>query len=122
MTTPTLQPGHVIGGRWTVRSFLRGDGALATYIVAGANGTEQVLKLLAPELTRRPDLMTNLQRVHVLQNDLPGETVSRILDAGIDGTGAPFVIASHLAARALGRPQAAVEVAEVCIEAAGAAR
>ena len=93
MRAPELQSGHIVAGRYTVRSALAHSGATATYAAITVPNRDVALKLFSPALQSRPELLAALKRAELTISGLAEEVACRVLDSGIDaGTGAPFQV------------------------------
>lgn len=104
MTAPNLSPGHVVAGKYTLRSLLGYNGATASYHATDAQGGQVVLKLLDPAIGQRADVMAALERITSECHPLAGASVLPFLDAGYDAaTGAPFRVAEYLGIPSLAR-------------------
>jgi len=104
VTAPHLGPGHVIAGKYTIRSLLAFAGATATYHATDPQGGQVALKLLDPAIGQRADVMGALDRVSSECALLARHSVLPVLDAGYDvTTGAPFRATEFLTIPSLGR-------------------
>jgi serine/threonine protein kinase len=104
VSAPHLGPGHVVAGKYTIRSLLAFGGATATYHATDAQGGQVALKLLDPALGQRADVMSELERVRAATSALAGASVLPTLDAGYDAsTSAPFQTSELLTIPALSR-------------------
>lgn len=119
MTAPNLSPGSQIAGKYTVRAMLGYSGASATYHAVSTQGYEVAVKLFAPAVAQRPDIMQMIERIYAETNALSADLAVPIIDAGYDpATGAPFgvtqiVSTPSLAQLAERRPLSGAEVSAI---------
>lgn len=83
MNAPNLAPGTVVAGKYRVASLLGYSGATAAFRAQGAQG-DVVLKMFAPAIVQRPDIMKGLERIYAETNALGQDLAAPILDAGFD--------------------------------------
>ena len=104
MTAPHLEPGHVVAGKYAVRSLMAFTGATATYHATDAQGAQLAVKLLDPAIGQRADVMAALDKTAAESAALAHNSVVPVLDAGYDvSTGAPFRATELLTIPSLGR-------------------
>lgn len=104
MSAPHLAPGHVVAGKYTIRSLLAFSSAAATYHATDAQGGQVALKLLDPAIGQRADVMGALDRVTAETAALAGASVHPVLESGYDqGTSAPYRVTEYLAIPSLAR-------------------
>ncbi len=95
MSAPVLVTGHIVAGKYAVRTLLRTDGAVATYHAITAPSRDVALKLFDPRLLLDPTAVEDRERVVKAAAALPESLVLPILEQGIDAeTTAPFVATS----------------------------
>lgn len=119
MTAPQLSPGYVIAGKYSVQALLGYGGSSATYRVVDATGNAFAVRIYAPAIAQRPEVMAMIEQIYSATNGLPPDTVLPVLDAGYDPqTAAPFTATEYSAAPSLAqmvsqRPLAPHEVAQI---------
>ena len=119
MTAPQLSPGYVIAGKYSVQALLGYGGSSATYRVVDATGNAFAVRIYAPAIAQRPEVMAMIEQIYSATNGLPPDAVLSVLDAGYDPqTAAPFTATECSAAPSLAqlvsqRPLAPPEVAQI---------
>ncbi|MCK6589262.1 MAG: hypothetical protein L6Q76_16965, partial [Polyangiaceae bacterium] len=119
MTAPNLSPGSPIAGKYTVRAMLGYSGASATYHAVSTQGYEVAVKLFAPAVAQRPDIMQMIERIYAETNALSADLAVPIIDAGYDpATGAPFGVTQIVSTPSLAqlvarRPLSGAEVSSI---------
>lgn len=119
MTAPQLSPGYVIAGKYSVQALLGYGGSSATYRVVDATGNAFAVRIYAPSIAQRPEVMAMIEQIYSATNGLPPDAVLPVLDAGYDPqTAAPFTATEFSAAPSLAqlvsqRPLAPHEVAQI---------
>lgn len=119
MTAPQLSPGYVIAGKYSVQALLGYGGSSATYRVVDATGNAFAVRIYAPNIAQRPEVMAMIEQIYSATNGLPPDTVLPVLDAGYDPqTAAPYTATEYSAAPSLAqmvqqRPLAPHEVAQI---------
>lgn len=119
MTAPQLSPGYVIAGKYSVQALLGYGGSSATYRVVDATGNAFAVRIYAPSIAQRPEVMAMIEQIYSATNGLPPDSVLPVLDAGYDPqTAAPFTATEYSAAPSLAqlasqRPLAPPEVAQI---------
>ncbi|HVK64821.1 MAG TPA: protein kinase [Polyangium sp.] len=93
MTAPQLSPGYVIAGKYSAQALLGNGGSSATYRVVDATGRAMAVRIYAPTIAQRPEVMTMIEQIYTATNGLPPDVVLPVLDAGYDPqTAAPFTV------------------------------
>ncbi|HRI62929.1 MAG TPA: serine/threonine-protein kinase [Polyangium sp.] len=119
MTAPQLSPGYVIAGKYSVQALLGYGGSSATYRVVDATGNAFAVRIYAPTIAQRPEVMAMIEQIYSATNGMPPDGVLPVLDAGYDPqTAAPFTATEYSAAPSLGqlvsqRPLQPHEVAQI---------
>jgi hypothetical protein len=102
VTALRLQPGHVLAGKYSIRTLLGYGGATASYGAVTAQGRQVVVKLFSPQLADRADVIAALQRAAGVTNALPAPATAAILDVGFDPqTRSPFTVTDAMTAPSL---------------------
>jgi eukaryotic-like serine/threonine-protein kinase len=119
VTAPQLSPGYVIAGKYSVQALLGYGGSSATYRVVDATGNAFAVRIYAPAIAQRPEVMAMIEQIYSATNGLPPDAAMPVLDAGYDPqTAAPFTVTEYSAAPSLAqlvsqRPLAPPEVAQI---------
>ncbi len=119
MTAPQLSPGYVIAGKYSVQALLGYGGSSATYRVVDATGNAFAVRMYAPAIAQRPEVMAMIEQIYSATNGLAPDGVLPVLDAGYDPqTAAPYTATEYSAAPSLAqmvsqRPLAPHEVAQI---------
>lgn len=119
MTAPQLSPGYVIAGKYSVQALLGYGGSSATYRVVDATGNAFAVRMYAPAIAQRPEVMAMIEQIYSATNGLAPDGVFPVLDAGYDPqTAAPYTATEYSAAPSLAqmvsqRPLAPHEVAQI---------
>jgi eukaryotic-like serine/threonine-protein kinase len=119
VTAPQLSPGYVIAGKYSVQALLGYGGSSATYRVVDATGNAFAVRIYAPNIAQRPEVMAMIEQIYSATNGLPPDTVLPVLDAGYDPqTAAPYTATEYSPAPSLAqmvqqRPLAPHEVAQI---------
>jgi hypothetical protein len=119
VTAPQLSPGYVIAGKYSVQALLGYGGSSATYRVVDAAGSAFAVRIYAPAIAQRPEVMAMIEQIYSATNGLSPDGVLPVLDAGYDPqTAAPYTATEYSAAPSLAqmvaqRPLAPHEVAQI---------
>jgi len=119
VTAPQLSPGYVIAGKYSVQALLGFGGSSATYRVVDATGNAFAVRMYAPAIAQRPEVMAMIEQIYSATNGLTPDGVFPVLDAGYDPqTAAPYTATEYSAAPSLAqmvsqRPLAPHEVAQI---------
>lgn len=92
MSAPALAPGHIVGGKYTLRRTLGRRLHVATYHAITAPSRDVALKMFDPALAQNPELAARLRRTLEDANRLPASLALPVIETGVDAaSGAPFV-------------------------------
>ena len=79
MTAPQLSPGYVIAGKYSVQALLGYGGSSATYRVVDATGNAFAVRIYAPAIAQRPEVMAMIEQIYSATNGLPPDAVLSVL-------------------------------------------
>ena len=92
MSAHVLEPGRIVGGRYTIRRVVSHGQASSLYEAITAPSREIFLEVFAPDTASTPNVAARLEQVGAQVNALPSSLVLPIVEASIDReTGCPFV-------------------------------
>ena len=92
MSAHVLEPGRIVGGRYTIRRVVAHGQASSLYEAITAPSREIFLEVFAPDTASTPNVGARLEQVAAQVNSLPSSLVLPIVEASIDReTGCPFV-------------------------------
>lgn len=92
MSAHVLEPGRIVGGRYTIRRVVSNGQASSLYEAITAPSREIFLEVFAPDTASTPNVAARLEQVGAQVNSLPSSLVLPIVEAAIDReTGCPFV-------------------------------
>ncbi len=98
MSAPRLVEGHVIGGKYSIRSLLRWSDVVATYHAVAAPNQQVALKLFDPALHRHLDVVARLAQIYQKVETLRADWFGQVIDVGRDDeTGATFTAVALVA-------------------------
>lgn len=92
MSAHVLEPGRIVGGRYTIRRVVSHGHASSLYEAITAPSREIFLEVYAPDTASTPNVAARLEHVAPQVNALPSSIVLPVAEAAIDReTGCPFV-------------------------------
>lgn len=92
MKAPELEPGRIVGQRYTIRRLVARRPSSSLYEAITAPSRETLLEVFAVETAVMPDVEARLARLTEEVNALPANIVLPIIEAGVDHeSGFPFI-------------------------------
>lgn len=93
--------GQTIGGRWTLQSVLGVGGMAAVYAATDPAGNEVAVKLLHPEIGRRPELRDRFVREGALANRLQHPGAVQVFEQGASDDSSVYLVMERLQGQSL---------------------
>jgi serine/threonine protein kinase/tetratricopeptide (TPR) repeat protein len=100
-SSPALQPGHVLGGRYEILELLGQGGMGAVYKARDREVDREVaLKVIRPELAAHPEVLRRFKQELILARQVTHKNVIRIFDLG-EAEGEKFISMEYIDGRDL---------------------
>ena len=97
MAVADARIGQLLGGKYRVQQLLAAGGMGFVYAANHElTGRAVALKMLRPEFVTRPEFVEQVAREARLAVDAAHSNVVEVLDAGVDESGAPYVVLERL--------------------------